>query len=394
MLARTMHGKPLIYFDSAATAQKPLRVLEVLDRFYREEYGTVHRGVYELAVESSARYEAVRDRVQRFLGAKHREEILFTKGTTDGVNLVAFSFGQRFVEKGDEIVVTAMEHHSNLVPWQMLCERKGAVLRVVAIDQRGDLILDSLESQLNAKTRLVAVTHLSNSLGTINPIREIVAMAHQVGAKVFVDGAQSAAHFPVDVHLLDVDFFAFSGHKLFGPTGIGVLYGKRELLEHLPPYQGGGDMISRVTLERTTYQHPPLKFEAGTPNIAGVLGLGAAIDYLEELGWETVEEREQRLVERLLRGLYAMPSVRMIGEPRQRGSVVSFLVEGAHPLDVGSFLDLRGVAVRTGHHCTQPVMQFYGIQGTVRASVAFYNTAEEVDQFLQILQQAIKILSS
>lgn len=392
MLGKRMHGKPLIYFDSAATAQKPNAVIDAISDFYRDHYGTVHRAIYQLATRSTEEYQKVRRKVRGFIHAAKDEEVIFTRGTTDAINMVAYSFGKAFMKEGDEILISAMEHHSNIVPWQLLCEDRGATLKVIPMNEKGELLLDEYEKLLNARTRLVAVTHLCNSLGTVNPIKEIIAMAHRAGAKVLVDGAQSAPHIKIDVQELDVDFFAFSGHKLMGPTGIGVLYGKYELLNRMPPYQGGGDMIESVTFEKTTYNTLPLKFEAGTPMIAEVMGLGAAIDYIESIGIEAIQQWEHELLSYATAQMEQIPGVRIIGQASKKGALISFAVEGIHPLDLGTFLDLRGIAIRTGHHCAQPVMQFFKVPATARISFALYNTIEEIDYFISSLQEIIKIL--
>lgn len=392
MLSKSMHGKPLIYFDSAATAQKPQTVIDAISNFYQEEYGTVHRAVYELALHSSQNYQEVRQLVKAFLNASKVEEVIFTRGTTESINLVAYSFGKAFVKPGDEIIISAMEHHANIVPWQILCEDRGAVLKVIPIDDSGQLILEEYAKLLNPRTRLVALTHISNVLGTVNPIKQIVQMAHQHGAKVLVDGAQSAPHLAIDVQDLDADFFVFSGHKIFGPTGIGVLYGKEELLKQMPPYQGGGDMIETVTFEKTTYNVLPLKFEAGTPMIAEVIGLGAAIRYLNNLSMDSIHTYEKILLEHALERLKEIPGIHLYGTAPEKGSLISFTVEGTHPLDIGSLLDLKGIAVRTGHHCAQPVMQRFNVTAMVRASFAFYNTVEEIDQFVETLKGSLRML--
>lgn len=392
MLAKQMHGKPLIYFDSAATAQKPNAVIDAISDFYRDHYGTVHRAIYQLATRSTEDYQKVRQKVREFIHAAKDEEVIFTRGTTDAINMVAYSFGKAFVKEGDEILISAMEHHSNIVPWQLLCEDRGATLKIIPMNEKGELLLDEYEKLLNPRTRLVAVTHLCNSLGTVNPIKEMIAMAHQAGAKVLVDGAQSAPHINIDVQELDVDFFAFSGHKLMGPTGIGVLYGKYELLNQMPPYQGGGDMIDSVTFEKTTYNSLPLKFEAGTPMIAEVMGLGAAIDYIESIGIDAIQQWEHELLSYATAKMEEIPGVRIIGQASNKGALISFTIEGIHPLDLGTFLDLRGIAIRTGHHCAQPVMQFFKVPATARISFAFYNTIEEIDHFISSLQEIIKLL--
>lgn len=393
MLKKKMHGQPLVYFDSAATSQKPSVVIDAIADFYRDHYGTVHRAVYELALRSSEEYENTRKKVRAFLNATKEEEIIFTRGATESINLVAYCFGKAFIKPGDEILISAMEHHSNIVPWQMVCEERGATLKIIPMNEKGELLLEEYVRLLNKKTRLVAVTHVSNSLGTINPIKEMAREAHRVGACFLVDGAQSAPHLKIDVQDLDVDFFVFSGHKMMGPTGIGVLYGKRELLHQMPPYQGGGDMIERVTFAQTTYQVPPLKFEAGTPMIAEVLGLGKAIDYLQSVGLDKIHQWEQELLQHATRQLQEIPRLKIIGQAAKKGALISFTIEGIHPLDIGTFLDLKGIAIRTGHHCAQPVMDFFRVPATARASFACYNTKEEIDHFVLALREVVKRLS-
>ncbi len=392
MLAKTMHDQPLVYLDSAATAQKPLSVIDAMTDFYRDHYGTVHRAVYELAIRSSGDYQETRQKIRAFLNAAHDEEIIFTRGTTESINLVAYSFGKAFVQPGDEILISAMEHHSNIVPWQLLCEDRQAILKVIPMNERGELLLEEYEKLLSPRTRLVAITHIANSLGTINPIKQITQMAHQKGAKVLVDGAQSAPHLKVDVQDLDVDFFVFSGHKLLGPTGIGILYGKADLLNQMPPYQGGGDMIETVTFPKTTYNVLPLKFEAGTPMIAEVMGLGAAIDYIQALGIENIQQWEHELLMHATAQLEQIPGLRIIGQAQDKGALISFVVDGVHALDIGTFLDLKGIAVRTGHHCAQPVMRFFNVPATARASFAFYNTKEEIDYLATSLRDVVRKL--
>lgn len=389
-----MHGKPLIYLDSAATALKPQIVIDQMTDFYQNHYGTVHRAVYELAVYAGELYQQTRDKAKQFLNAKKSEEIIFTRGTTESINMVAYSFGKAFISPGDEIIISQMEHHSNIVPWQMVAEERQAILKIIPINERGELILEEYESLLSERTRIVAITHISNALGTVNPIKQIIERAHHYGAKVLVDGAQSAPHFVIDVQELDADFFVFSGHKLFGPTGIGILYGKEKLLDLMPPYQGGGDMIEEVNFHKTTYNALPLKFEAGTPMVAEVIGLGAAIDYLNKIGLDNIHEWETKLVEYTQTQLEAIPEVRIIGKPRNRGSLVSFVIDGIHSLDIGTLLDLKGVAMRTGHHCAQPAMRFFGVPSTARASLAFYNTTDEVDSFINHLKSVIAMLKN
>ncbi|SMF48649.1 cysteine desulfurase [Pseudogulbenkiania subflava] len=390
ILQQTVHGKPLVYLDNAATTQKPLAVIEAEARYYREYNANVHRGVHTLSQRATDAFEAARDTVRRFINAARREEIVFVRGTTEAINLVATSFGQR-LRRGDEILITEMEHHSNIVPWQLLCERSGATLRVAPIDDAGELRLDEFARLLGPATRLVAVTQLSNALGTVNPVRQLIELAHAAGAVVLVDGAQAVAHLPVDVQALGSDFYAFSGHKLYGPTGIGVLYGKAALLESMPPYQGGGDMIRQVTFTRTTYNDLPYKFEAGTPNIAGVIGLGAAIDYVNTVGLPAIAAHEQALLDYATAEAAQIPGLRLIGTARDKASILAFTLEGVHPHDVGTILDLEGVAVRAGHHCAMPVMAHFGVPATARASFALYNTAEDVATLLRAIRKAREV---
>ena len=391
ILNRKIHGKPLVYFDNGATTQKPLSVINRLNDYYANENANIHRGVHHLSQEATSAYEEARITIQKYLGAAHSHEIIFTKGTTDAINLVAFSFGS-LLSKGDEIIISAMEHHSNIVPWQLLCERQGCLLRVIPMSEKGELDMEAYASMLNTNTKMVAVTHISNALGTINDVKEMIAEAHEVGAKVLIDGAQSIQHIKVDVQALDCDFYAFSGHKLFGPTGIGVLYGKEDLLNSMPPYQGGGDMIKDVSFEKTTYNTLPHKFEAGTPHIAGGIGLGAAFEFIASLDMEAIELHETELLNYATEKLKAIEGLKIYGEATNKTSVVSFLIEGTHPYDVGTLLDKMGIAVRTGHHCTQPIMDFYGIPGTIRASFAFYNTKEEVDLMINALERIVPML--
>lgn len=393
LLSRPMHGKPLVYLDTAATAQKPQQVIDAITTFYRDHYSTVHRAVYELSVLATDLYQQGRKRAQAFLHASKPEEIIFTRGTTESINLVAYSFGKAFVKPNDEILITEMEHHSNIVPWQILCEDRGAQLKVVPFGDRGVLDLAAYEKMLTSRTRLVSIAHISNVLGTLNPVKEMIEMAHRVGAFVLVDGAQAAPHRPVDVQLLDADFYVFSGHKTYGPTGIGVLYGKEALLDAMPPYQGGGDMISTVTFPKTTYNKLPLKFEAGTPMIAEVVGLDAALNYLQTVGLERAEAWEQELLRAATHKLKEIKGLRLLGEAPSKGGIISFIIEGIHPLDIGTMLDLKGIAVRTGHLCAQPVMQHFGISATVRASFGLYNTLEDVDRFVTALTEVVHLLS-
>jgi cysteine desulfurase/selenocysteine lyase len=390
-LRQQIYGKNLIYFDNGATSQKPKLVLDAINLFYSKENANIHRGVHYLSQRATTDYEAARQRIQRYLGARKPEEIIFTKGTTDSINLVAFSYGST-LSAGDEILISAMEHHSNIVPWQMLCERQGCVLKVVPINQRGELIMEEFDQLLSKKTKLVAITHISNTLGTINPIKEIIQKAHAVGSKVLIDGAQSIQHMSINVKEMDCDFYVFSSHKVFGPTGIGVLYGKEDILDRMPPYQGGGDMIARVTFERTTYNELPFKFEAGTPHIAGGICLGKAFEYLESIDMEAAERHERELAKYAEDMLDTFEGLQIIGEAKNKTSVVSFSVKEIHPFDIGTLLDKQGIAVRTGHHCTQPLMDFYGIPGTVRASFAFYNTKEEIDTFVTAVERSLSML--
>lgn len=390
-LHQKVHGKSLIYLDNAASSQKPRQVIEALAEFYAHDYANVHRGVHTLSERATARFEAAREAVRRFLNAKERAEIVFVRGTTEAINLVAQSYCRPRLQAGDEVLISAMEHHSNIVPWQLVCREKGAKLKVVPMNQRGELQLDEFAQLLGPQTRLVAVAHMSNALGTINPVKEICTLAHAHGIPVLVDGAQAVPHLPVDVQALGCDFYAFSGHKLYGPTGIGVLYGKRALLEAMPPWQGGGEMIRRVTFEATEYNDLPYKFEAGTPAIAEAVGLGAAIEYLERLGLEAVERYEQELLAYATAKAKEIKGLKIIGEASSKGAILSFTLEGIHPHDVGTFLDHYGIAVRAGHHCAMPVMDFFNVPATTRASFALYNTYEEVDSLMAAIQEIIKV---
>jgi len=387
ILKEKVHGKPLIYLDNAATSQKPEKVIQAILRFYAHDCANVHRGVHLLSERATEVYESARRKVQRFLNAADAREIVYVRGTTEALNLVAQTFGRRHVQAGDEILITAMEHHSNIVPWQMLCEEKGATLRVAPINDRGELILEEFEKLLSARTRLAAVAHVSNALGTVNPVRQIVQMAHARGIPVLVDGAQAVPHLKVDVQELGCDFYAFSGHKVFGPTGIGALYGKLELLEAMPPFQGGGDMISSVTFEKTIYNVVPYKFEAGTPDIAEVYGLEAALDYLHHVGLGNIASYEHALLAYATEAIQQIPGVRIIGTAREKTGVISFVLDGIHAHDVGTILDREGIAVRTGHHCAQPVMDRFGVPATVRASLAFYNTKQEINALAAGIQR-------
>ena len=393
VLKQRIHGKPLVYLDSAATAQKPFAVIDAIRKFYEVDCANIHRGVHELSQRSTAAYEETRSKAKRFLNARAKNELIFVRGTTEGVNLVASSWGRKNVKPGDEIVVSALEHHSNIVPWQMLCEEKGAKLRVIPVDDRGELLLEEYEKLLGPRTRMVAVGHVSNALGTINPVRQIIEMAHRAGALALIDGAQAAPHLKIDVQALDADFYAISGHKVFGPTGTGILYGKAKLLNAMPPYQGGGDMIKTVTFEKTTYNDLPYKFEAGTPNIAGGIGLGAAFDYVTRIGLDKIAAYEHELLVYGTEALARIPGLRLIGTAREKAAVLSFVIEGIHPHDIGTVLDRQGIAVRTGHHCAQPVMDRFGVPATTRASLAFYNTVAEIDALAAGLGKVKEIFS-
>jgi cysteine desulfurase / selenocysteine lyase len=379
ILHRTVNGKPLVYLDNAATSQKPQVVIDALTNYYETENANIHRGVHYLSQRATEDYEKARQTIRYFLNARHAHEIIFVRGATEGINLVAQTYGRRHVGPGDEVLITAMEHHSNIVPWQILCEEKGAKLRVAPINDDGELIVEAFEKLLNPRTRIVAVAHVSNALGTIVPVRQIVEMAHAQNIPVLVDGAQAVQHVSVDVQALDCDFYVFSGHKIYGPTGVGALYGKSSLLEAMPPYQGGGDMISSVTFEKTLYNKLPHKFEAGTPNISGAIGLGRALEYVNSLGVANIAAHEADVLSYATEILSAMPELRLIGTAKERASVLSFVLNGIHPHDIGTILDQEGIAIRTGHHCAQPVMLRFNIPATARASLALYNTREEID---------------
>ncbi len=393
VLKQNIHGKPLVYLDSAATAQKPFAVIDAIRRFHEVDCANIHRGVHELSQRSTAAYEETRAKAKRFLNARSKDQLIFVRGTTEGINLVSNSWGRPNVKAGDEIIISAMEHHSNIVPWQLLCAEKDAKLRVIPMNERGELLMEEYEKLLNPRTRMVAVTHVSNALGTINPVKQIVDMAHAAGAVTLIDGAQAAPHITVDLQELDADFYTFSGHKVVGPTGIGILYGRKSLLNAMPPYQGGGDMIKVVTFEKTTYADLPYKFEAGTPNIAGGIGLGAALDYVGRLGIEAIAAYEHALLEYGTEALSRIPGLRLIGTAREKASVLSFVMEGIHPHDIGTLLDRQGIAVRTGHHCAQPVMDFFNVPATTRASLAFYNTFGEIDALVAGLQKVKEVFA-
>jgi cysteine desulfurase/selenocysteine lyase len=393
VLNREVKGRPLIYLDNAATTQKPQQVLDALMHYYTNYNANIHRGIHTLAEEATAAFEQTRDAVKSFIGAGSREEIIFTRGTTEGVNLVAYSWGRKNIQANDEIIVSNMEHHSNLVPWQILCEEKGAILKVIPVNENGELIIDEYKKMLGTRTKLVSIVHVSNALGTVNPVKQMIADAHAVGAVFFVDGAQSAVHLDINVTDLDCDFFAFSAHKLYGPTGVGVLYGKKALLEVMPPFQAGGEMIKEVTLQKTTFNDLPYKFEAGTPNIADVIAFKSALQFVHSIGKEKIRRHERDLMDYGQQELEKIPGLRIIGKAKEKVSVISFVIEKAHPQDIGILLDNRGIAVRTGHHCAQPLMDRFCIPGTSRASFAVYNTRYEIDELVKGLQRVVKILS-
>ena len=393
VLHQMVNGKPLVYLDNAATTQKPQAVIDALVRYYSADNSNVHRGVHTLSQRATEDYDSGRSKARQFLNAASDEEIIFVKGTTDGINLVAHSYARQHLGEGDEIIISTMEHHSNIIPWQVLCQEKGAHLSVIPISDAGELSMDEYESLLSSRTKLVAITHVSNVLGTVNPIKQIVEMAHSQGVPVLVDGAQATPHMPVDVQKLGCDFYVFSGHKIYGPTGIGVLYGKAELLEAMPPYQLGSDMIKSVTFERTVYNDLPYKFEAGTPNIAGVIGMGAAIDYLTEIGMDRIDNYEHGLLEYGTECLSGIDGVKIVGNAPGKASVLSFVMDCAHPHDIGTILDTEGVAIRTGHHCAQPLMNRYGVPATARASLSFYNTRDEVDLLVKAIDRVIEVFS-
>lgn len=391
VLHQEVNGKPLIYFDNAATTQKPLSVLDALSDYYKKDNSNIHRGAHTLADRATRHYEKTRSLIRDFINAREEEEIIFTKGTTESINLVAATFGRKFITKGDEILISTMEHHSNIVPWQMLCEEKEATLKIIPISDSGEILLEEFDRLLNEKTKLVSIVHASNSLGTINPVKEIIRKAHQFGAKVLLDGAQSTSHLKVDVQDLDCDFLAFSAHKLFGPTGLGVLYGKRSILETMPPYQGGGEMIKEVTFEKTTYNEIPFKFEAGTPNIADVIAFQKSLEFINSTGKQNIKTHEDGLLSYANELMGEIKGFIPVGTAREKVSVLSFNIRGMHPFDVGMMLDANGIAVRTGHHCTQPLMQRFGIEGTVRASFSVYNTKSEIDQMALAVAKIAKI---
>jgi len=393
ILQVTIHGKPLVYLDNAATSQKPRAVIDAIVRYYETTNANIHRGVHFLSEKATEEYEAVRRTAQAFIGAAKPSEIIFVRGTTEGINLVAQTFGRTHIEPGDEVLITAMEHHSNIVPWQMLCDEKRAKLRVAPINDTGELILAQFADMLGPKTKLAAVTHVSNALGSITPIKRMIELAHARNIPVLVDGAQAVSHLQVDVQALDCDFYAFSGHKVYGPTGVGVLYGKSALLEAMPPYQGGGDMISSVTYEKTIYNKLPYKFEAGTPDIAGVIGMGAALSYVNKIGIDQIAAHEQALLAYATEAVSAIPGIRLIGTAKEKAGVLSFVFDGIHPHDVGTILDQEGIAIRTGHHCSEPVMHRFGIPATARASFALYNTQQEIDALVRGLEKVREVFA-
>ena len=392
ILSQKVNGKPLVYFDNGATSQKPQVVIDAISKYYQEINANIHRGVHTLSQLATDAYEASRVKIQNHINAKFTHEVLFTSGTTHGINLVANGFAS-FLKSGDEVLVSALEHHSNIVPWQMLCEKTGAVLRVIPMDKNGELILSEFDKLLSNKTKIVTVNHISNALGTVNPIKYMIDKAHEFGAAILIDGAQAVPHLKPDVQELDCDFYVFSGHKICGPTGTGILYGKEDWLNKLPPYQGGGEMIKEVTFEKTTYAELPHKFEAGTPNIAGGIVLGTAVDYMNQVGFENIKIQEKELLEYGTKRLLEIEDLKIYGTSKDKTSVISFNIEGIHPYDIGTIIDKLGIAVRTGHHCAQPIMNFFNIPGTIRASFAFYNTKEEIDIFVEALKRAKLMLS-
>ncbi|MBZ4415117.1 cysteine desulfurase [Myxococcus sp. RHSTA-1-4] len=391
ILRQEVRGRPLVYLDSAATAQKPQAVIDAIVRFYQHDNANVHRGVHVLSERATEAYEGARETVRRFINARDAREVIFVRGTTEAINLVAQTYGRKNIGPGDEVLITHIEHHANIVPWRMLCEQTGAVLKVIPVDERGELVMDAVDALLTERTRILAVTHVSNALGTVAPVKELTRRAHAKGIPVLVDGAQAVTHFPVDVQDLGCDFYAFSGHKMFGPTGIGVLYGRLERLEPLPPYQGGGDMILSVTMEKVTYNRVPHRFEAGTPDLAGAVGLAAAIRYLEALGMDAVAAHDQELLAYATQALESVPGLRIVGRAREKSAVLSFLLEDIHPHDVGTILDREGICIRTGHHCAQPVMQYFQVPATSRASLALYNTREDVDALVRGLHKVLEV---
>tara|TARA_R110001592_G_scaffold307299_2_gene580939 strand:+ start:473937 stop:475166 length:1230 start_codon:yes stop_codon:yes gene_type:complete len=392
LLNRKVNGQKLVYLDNGATVQKPQCVIDTISHYYSDYNSNIHRGVHTLSQEATTAFEEARMSLQRFINAKHSHEVILTSGTTQSINLVAYSFGKAFIQPDDEIIVSGMEHHSNIVPWQIMCEDRGAVLKVIPFNEAGDIDLKDVESLISDKTKLISIVHISNSLGTINPVKEVIALAHSKGVKVLIDGAQAAPHAHIDVQALDADFYAFSGHKMYGPTGVGVLFGKEDLLNSMPPYLGGGEMIETVTFEKTTYNTLPHKFEAGTPNIADVIGLGKAAEWMMEIGHEFIQYHENDLLDYATEKLNTIPGFKAIGQAKNKAGVLSFIVEGMHPYDIGTILDQQGIAVRTGNHCTQPVMDKFCIPGTIRASFAIYNSREDIDKLFIALERAVKLL--
>jgi len=393
ILSKKVNGKTLVYFDNGATTQKPNSVIQVISDYYKDYNSNVHRGVHQLSQLATEKYENARIVLKQFINASYKEEVIFTKGTTEAINIVASSYGRKTLSKGDEVIISAMEHHSNIVPWQMICEEKGAKLIIAPINNDGDLIMDQLFELINSNTKIISLTHVSNTLGTINPIQEIIDTAHSYNAVVLIDAAQSIQHLPIDVQQLNCDFLAFSGHKMYGPTGVGVLFGKKRILEEMDPIQGGGDMIKEVTFNKTTYNDLPYKFEAGTPNIVGVIGLAEAIKYIQKTGFDFIQKQESALLIKATHSLREIEGLRIIGNANQKSSVISFVVDGMHPFDIGTLLDQLGIAIRTGHHCTQPLMDYFKIQGTARASFSFYNSEDEVGLMVEGLKKAVKMLA-
>jgi len=393
LLENTMRGKPIVFLDSAASSQKPNVVIDAISDYYKKQHANVHRGVYELSQEATDAFELGRERVKKFLNAESSDEIIFTRGTTESINLVASSFGRKYLNEGDEVIISVMEHHSNIVPWQMICEERKAKLKVIPINEKGEILLEEYKALISEKTKMVSIVHVSNSLGTINPVKEIIDIAHSFDIPVLIDGAQATLHSKVDVQELDADFYAFSAHKVYGPTGIGVLYGKRKWLEAIPPYQGGGEMIANVSFEKTTYNKIPFKFEAGTPDISGAIGLGVALEYVTAIGYDVIAQHEHRLLDYATSLLLEIDGLKIIGTAEKKASVISFNIEGIHPYDLGTILDKMGIAVRTGHHCTQPLMDYLRIPGTVRASFAVYNNEEDVDKLVAGVKRAVNMLT-
>jgi cysteine desulfurase / selenocysteine lyase len=392
VLQTKVYGKPLIYLDNGATTQKPKLVIDAIAKYYSEQNANIHRGVHYLSQEATALYELTREKVKAFINAEHLHEVIFTTGTTGGINLVASSFGRAFISEGDEVIISAMEHHSNIVPWQMMCEERKAKLKIIPMNEHGDLVIEDLGKLITSRTKIIAVAHVSNALGTVNPVEEIIRIAHEHNVAVLIDGAQAVQHKQIDVQALDCDFYVFSSHKMYGPTGVGILYGKEKWLDLMPPYQGGGDMIKTVTLEKTEYNSLPFKFEAGTPNIADGIALASAIDYLNDLGWEWIHDQEKKVFTYAAQQLAAFPKLRIYCNSVNKAGAISFNIGDYHPYDVGTILDQQGIAVRTGHHCAQPVMSYFKIPGTIRASFALYNTTEEIDKLMEGLHKAVRML--